>query len=111
METWHFLVVQGDTTMTEEKKTDWWKIILAAFAVIFGVGLLWACFDYTRLHMDMHDRVYQIVRLAVGMGAGFIAMGLAGPVKFEGTYTGVTIKAGGPTGIAIFFYLVDPIGV
>ena len=91
----------------------WLKFGLALLSVTFGLGLLWACY----LVLDgpngcnMPNRMYQIVRMAVGLAGGFIAAGLSGSFEVTGTWPTVTIKGAGPIAVAVFFYLVNPMAL
>ena len=51
-----------------------------------------------------------IIRVMVALGAGFVAAGILGNVTIDGTIAGLTVKAGGPIAITIFFYWVNPPG-
>jgi hypothetical protein len=111
-----FLIVIGalkrfarDADDNKKKEGNRWITVgLAAGSVVFGLVLLRFCFTVIIGAPEMPDRAYQIVRLVIGMGAGFVAAGLAGPFEIETGWPTATIKAGGPTGVAIFFYLVNP---
>ena len=101
----------------KSKGEKWMTIGLAAGSVIFGLILLRFCFDLLMGDSGqvVSARSYQLVRLVIGLAAGFIAAGLVGPFEIEAQaekgWLTATVKAGGPTGIAIFFYLVNPLGI
>ena len=77
-------------------------------SVIFGLGLIIIGYNYIASDPSVHPRLYQIYRMGVAFGAGFVAAGLAGSFQIEGKWPPVTVKAGGPIGIAVFFYAVNP---
>lgn len=59
---------------------------------------------------DLSSTAAWIIRVLVALGAGFVAAGILGNVEVGGPVAGLTVKAGGPIAITIFFYWVNPPG-
>ncbi len=57
---------------------------------------------------DLNPHAVWIVRVMVSLGAGLVAAGILGTFEVGGPWLGLTIKAGGPIGITVLFYLVNP---
>jgi hypothetical protein len=103
--------------MTDKRTKKWVTLALSVLSVAAGFWLLNYCYELLTANPEMPARQYQIVRLGVGLAAGFISAGLTGPFEISGdtdkfaeffkTSAGsFTIKAGGSIGIAVLVYLV-----
>jgi len=84
------------------------KVGLVGLSVILGLILLRVCYTEISETPNMPDRVYQIVRMTIGLAAGFVSAGLGGTIEVKGDIAKVTVKAGGPIGVAVFFYWANP---
>lgn len=76
---------------------------IAIGAVFIGAGL-----TVVLIRDNLNSQTFWIVRVMVALGAGFVAAGILGTFEFGGPWLGLTIKAGGPIGITVLFYLVNP---
>ena len=103
--------IKGTTDPVKDEGKTWVKMGVAVASMIFGLWLLRFCYDVVDEQDEMSAAAYQIIRLTIGLASGFIATGLAGPFQIDTKWQDVTVKAGGPIGVAIFFYLVNPISI
>jgi len=83
-------------------------IYLLSGSVLFGMLLVALGYDTIRGNPEMHARLYQVVRMMIAFGAGFIAAGVTGGIEISGEWGPLTVKAGGPMACVLLFYKFDP---
>ena len=81
---------------------------LLAASVIFGLLLIREAYDILAATPAMHSRLYQVVRMVIAIGSGFTGAGILGSLEISGNWQTITVKAGGPFALIVFFYSVDP---
>jgi len=86
-----------------------WNVILGLF--VLGLVLEVALFAYSVIHGPLPPQSYQIFRALVATGLALMAGALLGSFEFQGNIGGLTVKAGGPLAVLVFFYWVNPAGL
>ena len=57
---------------------------------------------------DLSGTAFWIIRILVSLGGGFVAAGIFGNITISGPILDVSVKAGGPIALTVFFYAVTP---
>lgn len=81
---------------------------LLAVSVALGILLVVLAYGEIVGDRDMPARQYQVIRMMIAFGAGFISAGITGSIEIEVGLGSLIIKAGGPFATVVMFYMVDP---
>ncbi len=87
--------------MKKLEKLPLTSIIIGGLFILAGLVLV-------IIISDISQQAFWIIRVIVSLGAGFVAAGILGNMTFEGTVKNIVIKAGGPIGVTLIMYLVNP---
>lgn len=84
------------------------SILLLIGSVVFGILLVAIGYKEIEKNPDMAPRLYQVVRMVIAFGGGFMAAGILGGIEISGNWPTVAVKATGPFGAVVLFYALNP---